>query len=83
MVETSLLFNTETASDIGSYIINSVINKLDPLYIKKINKKIKKITKKHVQQLASKFFKKSNMFLVINGNETISLDNINHIINDS
>ena len=83
MVETSLLFNTETASDIGSYIIDSVINKLDPLYIKKINKKIKKITKEHVQQLASKFFKKSNMFLVINGNETISLDNINHIINDS
>ena len=45
-------------------------------------KPIKKITKEHVQQLASKFFKKSNMFLVINGNETISLDNINHIIDN-
>ena len=82
MVETSLLFSTETASDIGSYIIDSVINKIDPLYIKKINNKIKKITKEYVQQLASKFFKKSNMFIIINGNETISLNNINKIIND-
>ena len=82
MLETSILFNTETASDIGSYIIESVINKTDPLYIKKLDEKIKKIKKKHILELADKIFKKSNMFIVINGSNKISLDKINKLIDN-
>jgi len=81
MLETSLLFNTETTTDIGSHIIDSVINKLDPKYIKEIHTKLNKITPKYITQFATKIFKKSNMFIVINGDEKINLDKINNIIN--
>jgi predicted Zn-dependent peptidase len=80
MLETSILFNTETATDIGSYIINLVINKQNPLYIKKLDEKIVKINKEHIKQLASKIFKKSNMFIVINGSNELSFDKINGLI---
>jgi predicted Zn-dependent peptidase len=80
MLETSILFATQTASEIGTYIINCIINKKNPSYIKKLDDKIKKITKKHIQQFASKLFKKSNMYIVINGSDEISLDKLNGLV---
>lgn len=82
IIETSLLFNIETNKDVGNYIISSVINKIDPNYLKKINSKINKITKKHIYQFVDKIFKKSNLFIVINGTDVINYDNIKQIIDD-
>ncbi len=76
ILETSMLFNLETATDIGSHIINYVITKQNPEQIKKLNKRISKITKDHVKQFAKKVFTKSNMFVVINGSTQINLTNI-------
>ena len=80
MLETSILFNTQTVTDIGNRIINSVINKQDPKIIKKIHNRIANITDKHVIQLASKIFKKSNLFVVINGTDIVDYDRINNLI---
>jgi predicted Zn-dependent peptidase len=77
-----LLFNIETKKDVGNYIISSVINKKDPNYLKKINSKINKITKKHIYQFVDKIFKKCNLFIVINGTDVINYDNIKQIIDD-
>lgn len=82
MLENTILYNTETASDIGSYIIDSVINKKDPSQIKKLNEKIKKIKKLNIKKLASKIFKKSNMFIVINCSKDLEFNKINKLIND-
>ena len=47
---------------------------------KLMNYDIGRIKKKHIQQLSTKIFKKSNMFIVINGSDQISLDKINSLI---
>ena len=82
MLENTILYNTETASDIGSYIIDSVINKINPSQIKKLDEKIKKIKKLNIKKLASKIFKKSNMFIVINCSKDLEFNKINKLIND-
>jgi predicted Zn-dependent peptidase len=77
--ETSLLFNLETSTDIGNYIINFVLNQIDPQYIMSIDKILNKITIDEINNFAKKIFKKTNMFIVINGND-IDYDKIKTII---
>lgn len=72
-LETSILFSLETTTDIGSHIINYVIAKKDPNEIKKLHKKINSVTIKQVKQFAKKVFKKSNMFVVVNGSSPVDL----------
>ena len=74
-LETSILFNLETATNIGSNIVNYVVSKLNPEEIKKLHKKINAVTKNHVKQFAKKVFTKSNMYIVINGKESESFLN--------
>jgi len=78
--ETSLLFNFETSTDIGNYIINSVIDNLNPNYLKYIYKLLNNISINEINNFAKKIFKKSNMFIIINGNN-INYDDINKMIN--
>ena len=78
--ETSLLFNFETSTDIGNYIINSVINNINPNYLKYIYKLLNNISINEINNFAKKIFKKSNMFIIINGNN-INYDDINNMIN--
>lgn len=80
MLETSILFNNQTATDIGSLIIGLVINKQDPKIIKKIHKRIEKITVQHVMQLVRKIFRKSNLYVIINGTEVVDNERINNLI---
>jgi predicted Zn-dependent peptidase len=80
-LETSILFNLETTTDIGSHIINYVISKKNPNEIKKIHKKIYSVTKKQVKRFAEKVFKKSNLFIVTNGPTQVDQDYLENIIN--
>jgi len=79
-LETSRLFSLETTTDIGSNIINYVISKKDPNEIKKLHKKINAVTIKQVKQFAKKVFKKSNMFVVINGPPSTNREDLENII---
>lgn len=75
-LETSILFSLETTTEIGSHIINYVIAKKNPNEIKKLHKKINSVTIKQVKKFAKKVFKKSNMFVVVNGPNQIDLQSI-------
>jgi predicted Zn-dependent peptidase len=79
-LETSILFNLETATDIGSNIVNYVISKKNPNEIKKLHKKINSVTKTHVKQFAKKVFKKSNMFIVTNGPNQTTKEFLEHLL---
>ena len=57
-----------------------MIAKKDPKEIKKLHKKISQVTALHVKQFAKKIFVKSNMYLVINGPNQITHENLDHLI---
>jgi len=80
ILKTSILFNLQTPTDIGSYIIDYVITKKDPKEIKKLHKKISKVTSDHIKQFAKKVFVKSNLFIVINGPNDINNEYLEHIV---
>lgn len=79
-LETSILFSLETPTDLGSNIINYVIDKKDPDNIKKIHKKISKVTITHVQKYAKKIFTKYNLHIVINGPNQMSKSLIDNLV---
>ena len=79
-LETSILFNLQTPTDIGSYIIDYVISKKDPKQIKKLHKKISQVTVKQIKQFAKKVFVKSNLFIVINGPNGITKKNLEDLV---
>jgi len=79
-LETSLLFAFQNMNDYGSSIIDDVLHKINPNWIKNGDEIINNIKIKYINQYILKVFKKSNMFIVINGHE-INLKKINSIIN--
>jgi predicted Zn-dependent peptidase len=79
-LETSLLFEFQNMNDYGSSIIDDVLHKINPNWIKNGDEIINNIKIKYINQYILKVFKKSNMFIVINGHE-INLKKINSIIN--
>jgi predicted Zn-dependent peptidase len=80
ILKTSILFNLQTPTNIGSYIIDYVISKKDPKQIKKLNKKIENVTPLYIKQFAKKVFVKSNLFIVINGPNKITNENLEHLV---
>jgi predicted Zn-dependent peptidase len=79
-LETSILFNLQTPTDIGSYIIDYVISKKDPKQIKNLHKKITQVTPTHVKKFAKKVFVKSNLFVVLNGPNQITKKSLKNLI---
>jgi response regulator RpfG family c-di-GMP phosphodiesterase len=82
ILKTSILFNLQTPTDIGSYIIDYVISKKDHTQIKNLNKKIESVTPDHIKQFAKKVFIKSNLFIVINGPNKITNENLEHLVSE-
>jgi len=82
ILKTSILFNLQTPTDIGSYIIDYVISKKDHTQIKNLNKKIESVTLDHIKQFAKKVFIKSNLFIVINGPNKITNENLEHLVSE-
>ena len=80
ILKTSILFNLQTSTDIGSYIIDYVITNKDPKEIKKLHQKISKVTPDHIKKFAKKVFIKSNLFIVINGPNQITNENLEHLV---
>ena len=79
-LETSILFNLETPSNLGSNIIDYVVSNKDPNQIKKIHSQISKVTQKHIIKFAKKIFTKSNIHIVINGSNKIKQNQVKNLI---
>lgn len=79
-LETSILFNLQTPTDIASHIIDYVTEKQNPQEIKKLHSKIFKVTTKQIKQFAKKIFTKSNLFIAINGPNQITSESLDHLV---
>jgi predicted Zn-dependent peptidase len=81
MFETSILYNTETPSNIGGSILDYVMAEKDPELFKNIRSRINNIKAKHINGFAKKIFRKENMCILVGG-ENINQVQVNNVLNE-
>jgi predicted Zn-dependent peptidase len=63
--ETGILYDTESIINLGNIAINYILVHKDPELYRNIRQRIQRIKAKHVNNFASKVFKKENLSIFI------------------